>query len=172
MGRARPWRPSSAYVTGPGRRPSLVSYIKAICFLISALLRGSDARRNRMLDRGSPCPEPVRMVMTIPCLPLTSTLAKPTRVYCLRACTTISGMPNALRACTMTLCPTLSNAFSISKETSWSGLLCLLASSIKWVASNEGSWIPFWGIKPCWCGPTSLGRILVSLLARILEGIL
>ncbi len=40
------------------------------------LFRGhpsSEAIRNRMLDSGSPCPDPVRMVMIRPFLPLTST---------------------------------------------------------------------------------------------------
>ena len=147
-------------------------YITAACFCTSALLIGSVASRKRMLERGSPCLEPFLTVMSKPCLPLTSTHAKPTSVYWCKACTMVSGIPNALSAWMMTVWPTLSNAFSTSKLTSWRGLLFLLAFSMRCVAKMDGFYIPFCGMKPCWCGPMSLGSTWVSLLERMRAGML
>ena len=68
-------RLSSANRIGPTVVPSSMTYILLLMLVARALLRGSVARRKRMLERGSPCPDPVLIVMRIPCLPLTSTFA-------------------------------------------------------------------------------------------------
>jgi len=71
--RRRGFRLSSANRIGPTLIPPSVLYIKFLLFWAMERLRGSVASRKRILERGSPWPDPVLMVMTRPFLPLTST---------------------------------------------------------------------------------------------------
>ncbi len=69
---------SSASRIGPTFIPSSVVYMVSANLATISLFKGSEPIRNSMLERGSPCPEPVLTVIRIPFLPLTSTLAIPT----------------------------------------------------------------------------------------------
>ncbi len=66
---------SSAKRIDPTVTFSAVVYMISASLVTMSLFRGSEPIRKRMLERGSPCPDPVLTVMRIPFLPLTSTLA-------------------------------------------------------------------------------------------------
>ena len=70
---ARGFKLSSAKRMGPTVVFPLVLYIICSWFWARALFNGSVASRKRMLDIGSPCPDPVQTVMRIPFFPFTST---------------------------------------------------------------------------------------------------
>jgi hypothetical protein len=74
--------------------------IPGLLWLISC----SEPIKKTMLARGPPWPDPVLVVIRIPCLPLTSTYAKPARATFVSARITISGILNAPRAGLITLC--------------------------------------------------------------------